>query len=242
MTIRRLLAHGALGVCVTCAIINHATADQDGPALAAKIGFGSDYAFRGVSQTLGNAAAEAYGEVAFDSGLYAYAWGSNVDFVPDGEPDDGATYEIDAVIGYFHSFNDRLAADVALVRYLFPNTEIDANYAELITTLWLDDRHYATVGYSNDVFGSEADGLFYSMGTSQEMPLALTLSVELGYYDLGNAYDAAYSYASLGLERAVGPVTVSLTYYDTFGDDREIFYSQSVGSRVVLAVGLDLLQ
>ena len=242
MTIQRLLANGTLGVCLTFASINHATADQRGREFAASLAFGSDYAFRGVSQTLGSAAVEAYGEVAFDSGLYAYVWGSNVDFVPANEPDDGATYEIDAAFGYFHSFNDRWAADVALVRYLFPNTKIGANYTELITTLWLDDQHYATVGYSNGVFETEADGLFYSAGTSRELPLDLTLSAELGHYDLGNAYGASYSYASLGVERPVGPVSVSLTYYDTFGDDREIFYLQSVGSRVVLSVRFDLLQ
>ncbi len=242
MKTRRLLVHGTLGVCLTLVCTHHATADEGGPELAASLGVGTDNVFRGVSQTLGDAAVEAYGEIAFASGLYAYAWGSNVDFVPDSEPDDGATYEVDVAVGYAHSFSDRWSTDVTLVRYMFPGAKTDADYTELITTLWLDEQYYATVGYSNSVFATDADGLFYRVGASQELPLDLALSAELGHYDLGNAYEASYTYTSLKLERPVGPVTVSLAYHDTFGDDREIFYSQSVGSRFVLAVGLDLLE
>lgn len=239
MYIRGWITRRIAGAWLMLAACTYATAEEHSPEYSAGFALGSDYVFRGVSQTLGDPAVVAYGEVAFESGLYAYAWGSNVDFVPDGEPDDGATFEIDAAIGYVHSFNDRWSADVALVRYLFPDTNVDANYTELITTLWLDDQHFAIVGYSNGIFETDADGLYYAIGTSQELPAELTLAIELGYYDLDNAYDASYSAASVGLSRPVGPLTVSLTYHDTSTEAREIFYSLSVGSRYVLSFELD---
>ena len=73
MKTRRLLAHGTLGVCLILASTNHARADRGEPEFAASLGVGTDNVFRGVSQTLGDAAVEAYGEIAFESGLYAYA-------------------------------------------------------------------------------------------------------------------------------------------------------------------------
>ena len=138
-----------------------ALADEHGIDVGASLALRSDSLFRGVSQTLGSAAVEGSVDVAFESGFYAYAWASNVDFEPDSEPDDGARLEVDVALGYTHDLNDRWAVDVELVRYIYPGTVAGANYDynELLACLWLDERYHATVGYSEHVFGMDAAGL-----------------------------------------------------------------------------------
>ena len=234
------------GVACSLAMLSfstYASADEGDTEFSAQVSLGSDMVFRGVSQTLGGAAIEAYADVATESGLYGYVWASNVDFVPDNEPDDGATFEIDAVIGYYASFNDRWSADLSFTHYMYPDAApgVDLDYSETIAALWLDEQHHVTVGYSNDVFGEDASAWYYAVGTSHELPMEFQGSLEFGYYDLNNAYGASYSYIEAGLSRPLGPVTLSLAYYDTFGEAEEIFYRQSIGPRFVLSIDIDLV-
>ena len=83
--------------------------------LTGTVGVSSDYTFRGVSQTLGDPALQASADLDLPAGLYAWAWGSNVDFVPDGEADDHARTEIDLAIGYARDISDSLGIEVELV-------------------------------------------------------------------------------------------------------------------------------
>lgn len=228
-------------VCLIAASAALQSAMAEPAEMSAGVTLGSDSLFRGVSETLGGAAIQAYADLTFDSGLYGYVWASNVDFVPDNEPDDGARIEIDVALGYAADLSDQWSVDIMLVRYTFPSTVVDADYAELIATMWLDEQYSATIGYSDDVFGTDASGFYAAVGTSHELPMELTLSTELGYYDLDDAYESDYSFAGVRLSRPVGPLSVSLAYYDTFGDADEIFYRQAVGSRIVLSLDFELL-
>lgn len=230
--------HAMSLVCLWLASAGLQNALAERPEISAGVTLGSDSLFRGVSQTLGGAAVQAYADVTFDSGLYGYVWASNVDFEPDNQPDDGARIEIDTALGYAGNLSDRWSVDISLVRYMLPNTVVDADYTELIATMWLDEQYNATIGYSDDVFGTNTSGHFAAVGTSHDLPMELSLSMEYGYYDLDYAYAATYSFAGVSLSRPVGPLSVSLAYYDTFGDADEIFYTESIGSRIVLSVDL----
>ena len=98
-----------VGLCAALGM-HGALADEQSATVSASLTLGSDVLFRGVSQSLGGAAAQAAIDVEFESGVYGYVWASNVDFVPDGEPDDGARVEIDAALGYTRELNDQLRA------------------------------------------------------------------------------------------------------------------------------------
>jgi uncharacterized protein (TIGR02001 family) len=75
----------------------------------------TDYVTRGVSQTLSEAALQGSVSFAHVSGLSGYVWGSNVDFVADGDPDDGARVEFDVAIQYDLALSERLAASLRRV-------------------------------------------------------------------------------------------------------------------------------
>lgn len=216
-------------------------ADDAGRAWSASIGAGSDYTFRGVSQTMGDPAIQASFDVSFSSGLYAYAWGSNVDFVPNGQPDDGATHEIDLAIGYAAEVTDDWSVDLSIVRYIFPGTvnSVDYDYNELMATVLYGGKYSATVAYSGNVDGTGADSVLYRLGASFGLPADTTLDICYGYYDLSNAYENAYSYSRAALARGIGNTEISLAYTDTSHSAESIFDAQVTGPRLVLSLRID---
>ncbi|MGI9286359.1 MAG: TorF family putative porin [Pseudomonadales bacterium] len=211
--------------------------DGDG-ALSATFGITSDYVFRGVSQTMGQVALQGSIDAEFESGFYASAWGSTVDFVADGEPDDGADLELDIAIGFETAIDDRWTVDLMYVQYLFPgaNTELDYDYGEMLGTVTWQEFLCATIGYSNDVFGSGADGWVYQLGTEVDIFANLKVSTFYGYYDLHTAYDASYSYLEVGVSRELGFLSVGLSYHNTWGAVDELFYEETTGSRIALSL------
>ena len=204
-------------------------------------GAGSDYTFRGVSQTMGNYAIQASLEFSLSSGVYAYVWGSNVDFMPDGATDDGASHEVDMAIGYESDISENWSVDVALIRYVFPGTVggIDYDYNELMAAVWYAGTYSATVAFTGDVDGTSEDSLFYKLGASYELPSDTTLAVNLGHYDLSDAYGAAYSYVEVALAREIGNTAITLAYNDTQGSAGAIYDKRVTGPRLVLSLQIE---
>lgn len=219
-------------------------ADGGRPSISANVALGTDYVFRGVSQTLGGAAAQ--GSVGFElaSGLYGYVWGSNVDFVPDDGIDDGAKVEIDTAIGFATGLGERWSVDGLLVHYAFPGM-LDAagsDYLEVIASLRFDDgharTHAATIAISDDVFGSGKAGLYYGLQSEVRWNPAYTLAAEFGRYDLDDAWGASYSHAGVSLSRSFDILSVTLAVNAAFGETGALFPAQSVGTRAVLTLEL----
>lgn len=220
-----------------------AMADQGGVDVSGGVTLASDYLFRGVSQTLGDPAVQVSLDAELESGLYGFLWASNVDFVPDDEPDDGARYEINAALGFATDLSEHWSIDALLARYVFPGTvdAVDYDYNELLLTLGFAERVSATVGYSDEVFGEDAAGWFYGLSGDLDLPADFSLSARAGYYDLDAAYGASYAYSVIAVSRPVGEVDLTLAWYDTHGDAEELFYRQAIGSRVVLSLDFAFL-
>jgi len=228
-----------LVVCFSIAIASNA--EENETSLGGGLGLGSDYTFRGVSQTMGNHSVQAYVDIGHPSGLYAYVWGSNIDFVPEGDPDDGARYEINLAIGYSANISDKWTVDLALVRYLYPGTIDNADYDfnEMIATLWFSEKYSATVAFSNNVDNTNADSLLYELGASFDLLAETSLQLKYGYYDLSNAYGSAYSYTSATLTRSIGNTAIMLNYVDTHDSADLIFDERVIGPRYVFSLHID---
>ena len=93
----------------------------------------SDYVFRGISQTQGNAAPQLGARLVLDSGFYGALWGSSVDY---GDAA-GSDAEVDLVAGWNRTFAGRWNLDVNLTRFTYPGTRAPLNldYNEVIATL-----------------------------------------------------------------------------------------------------------
>lgn len=85
------------------------------------VSYGSDYIFRGVSQS-GNPAASGWLNLSTDNGFYVGVWGSQVDFSSTGDLD--ASREVDYYGGYALQISDNVSLDSGYVRYRLNSAHI----------------------------------------------------------------------------------------------------------------------
>lgn len=227
----------ALAASALLGISNQASADFE---IGGQLTVATDYMFRGASQTMSGAALQGEFGIEADNGWYGNAWVSNVNFTDSNTEDDGARLELDLQAGYAHIINDSLTLSVAASAYIFPDTKpgFDYNYEELHGTLTVDDRHDLVIGYSDNVFGSGSTGVFYAAHSVMDLSKQLHFGIELGHYDLEDAYDISYNYATLSLAGNLKSIGWQLSYFTTSDDVEEIFYESTVSDRFVLTLTL----
>lgn len=215
-----------------------ALASAQGLVLTGDVTATTDYVFRGVSQTMSQPALQASFGLAYDNGLSAYLWGSNIDYVADGDPDDGARLEIDAVLQYDVSLTERIAATVGRAQYFVPgiNPGLQYDYGEWWTGLTLDARHRVAVYQSDSIFGSGESAWYVVAGTVFELPAGLSLDVEVGYTDLRKAWGAAYSHVGVELSGDMQAFTWQAALHATGAGATRLFDDSVVEPRAVLSV------
>ena len=105
----------------------------------------SDYTFNGVSQTDNDPALQASLDYAFDNGVYAGVWASNVDF------GDDTDFELDGYVGRYVQLNDKFSVDYGIAYYTYQGNNSDGNYPEV----------YTKFGYASD-YGQTELNFWYS--------------------------------------------------------------------------------
>jgi uncharacterized protein (TIGR02001 family) len=142
-------------------------------------GIVSDYVFRGVTQSNRDVAFQGGLDYAFgDSGFYAGAWASNVDF----QAFDGPSVELDAYVGYNTDLGDKFNLDVMLTRYTYHGSEStygNIDYNELITKFAMNDVATLTVGYTNDYSNTGENVTYVNLGNSWDLGNDYSLNAEL---------------------------------------------------------------
>ena len=185
----------------------------------------SDYVWRGVSQTGGDPALQLEGFLEHESGFYAGAWATNVDFTGAGEEDDGIDWELDAIVGWSGTLGEGAEVDVFLSRVAFPGSRdgYDYDYTELEVDLSFAEYFTVGVAYSNDIFNLGGKGIYWFGGA--EVPLGesgIGLLVNAGHYDLDDAAGDSYNDYLVGLTREFGPIRAELHYTDTSSYGEEL--------------------
>ena len=202
---------------------------EDGQhSTSASVALSSDYVWRGYSQTEEEAAISGSFDYAHASGLYAGTWASNVDF------GDDASAEIDVYVGFGGDIADSgVSYDVGFLRYMYDGEDYDWNeyYASLGYSFFS-----AGVAYSNDVYGSDETGVYYSLGFDYDLPMDIALSAGIGYYD----YDEAVSTDNhtdyrIGLSKEMIGFGFDVSYYgmDSNGEDA---YGDVADDRIVFTI------
>lgn len=185
----------------------------------------SDYVFRGVSQSAENVAMQVGLDYSHDSGFYAGAWGSNVDFYAaqeDGDNDESV--ELDYYIGFAGSFGESgVDYDASYLYYTYPGAISSISYGEFVFGLTYQDLtvQYA---YSSDLFATDETGQYISAAYDFALPQDITLSLQAGY-SFGGAFDdnidnsatglPEYSDFSISLAKTFNGFDLSLSYIDT---------------------------
>lgn len=188
----------------------------------------SDYVWRGVSQTMEDPALQVEFFVEHQTGFYAGAFASTVDF---GDSEDGIDYEFNPYIGWAGELGADMELDVFLSRVRYPGhngADYDIDYTEIEATLSFAEYYSAGVAYSPDIFNLGGKGWYYYAGAA--FPLGdsgFTLGAQAGHYDLDDAAGDSYSDWLVSLDRNFGPINAKLQYSDTssYGE----LLSESVG-------------
>lgn len=195
----------------------------------------SDYVWRGSTQTHGDPAVQAGFKVAGDSGLYASAWGSNVEFAPATH----ASSELDFTIGWAKQLSEVWAFDINVLRYQYPSTTTDLNWTELNGTVTWKGNYRASLGWSNEALGYDESGTYALIGATFPVNDRFRFETALAHYFLDDAVVAGDGYTH-GLASAVwafkAPFELRLTAHGTDANAKRIFGEDFAGTRIEAAV------
>jgi len=175
----------------------------------------SDYNWRGISQSAGDPAIQGGIDYSHESGFYAGAWGSNVDF---GDCCD-ENVEVDVYTGF--RGGETLTWDVGLIYYWYPGAD-DLDFPEIYVGLgweWLSGK----ISYSNDFGNYDESAFYYEANAAYELPANFGINAHLGFSD-GDGVEAAYGQDNyfdwaIGVTYALGNFNLGLKYAD--GSDLE---------------------
>ncbi|WP_166361237.1 TorF family putative porin [Pseudomonas akapageensis] len=189
----------------------------------------SDYRSRGISQTLGDPAAQFGLTLAHSSGLYAGAWTSNVDFGKSIDEEGNefsfkTRQEVDYYAGYFWQMSDQISLDLGYLKFTYPK-ESQFNQSEVYATLEAYGVELAAK-YSNDmenVFGKNQDTLYTYVGYKTTLPAEVGLELRYGRNDFQDqafvsgdgGSRSSYREWEAKLTRDFVGVTWGLSYIDT---------------------------
>jgi uncharacterized protein (TIGR02001 family) len=188
--------------------------------ISGTFGVVSDYMFRGISQTQGDAALQASFTVSHDSGVYGTVWGSTVDF------GDDTDFEVDFTLGYGGAINDSTTYDVNVTYYAYPNSPSGSNYGyfELIGGITHDLGNGLSLGakiaYSPENFGETGTEFAFSGNATYAATEWLSVSANLGYQTLDDTYYAedGYLYYDIGATVTYGILGLDIRYVATDSD------------------------
>lgn len=203
---------------------------EDSPhSITGNLGFFSDYAFRGVSQTDEDPAIQGGFDYAHASGFYLGTWGSNVEFAD-------ANMEWDVYGGYNGKITEDLGYTVGLLQYFYPGFS-DADTLEVNAGLsykWFGLK----ASYSaTDYFGApDSDGTVYWDGSfNYELPAAVMLGLHYGF-TAGSGAQEDYADYKVSLAKEVGGFNLGVAYVAT-DDDGEDLYGDYADDRFIVSVG-----
>lgn len=180
-------------------------------SLTSTIAATTDYSWRGISQSDRDPAFQIGTTYSHSSGFYAGVWASTVDFGP---TDPYRThYETDGFIGYNVDFSDSVNFDVQYNYYGYPDASA-SEFGELITNTTFLDTYTLTVAYSNDIWATDENGLYYALGADFDLGNDFSLGASVGYSDFSSKAGLEdYTDYSLSLTKSSGPIDFTLGYY-----------------------------
>jgi uncharacterized protein (TIGR02001 family) len=221
-------------LCLTGALLASGSAmaweSEDGThSTSASVALSTDYIWRGYSQTNEDPAISGSFDYAHSSGFYAGTWASNVDFSAA-----GTSAEYDIYAGFGGEFGDTgIGYDIGFLRYMYDTDGLDWNelYASISYSYFS-----AGVAHSSDVYNSDEDGTYWSLGFDYEFESGIALSAGYGYYDYDDAVSADdHQDYRIGVSTEAIGFGFDLTYYG-MDNDGEDAYGDLADDRIVFTI------
>ncbi len=179
----------------------------------------SDYSFRAISLTALDPALQGSIDWAHDSGFYAGAWASNIEYGPGVDGD----IELDLYLGIAGGAEGGIGWDVGLVYYTYLEADNPNKYPEAwfgVTYGVFELKQW----YTNDYVGADVDSYYTEANVSIELPAAFGLNLHAGY-NYGDAFgNSEYIDSSVGVGYTLGNFSLELRYIATDLDDNDSFF------------------
>jgi len=191
--------------------------------LTANAAIGSNYIFRGVSQT-DDSAAISGGIDYVNGGFYTGAWLSNVELV-----ESESTTELDLYVGYKFNY-DAFNFDLGLINYSYADSEGVYKNLENSEIYASVNWEWLTVGFNtladSDTRGVDfGDAVYLYTDAVFEISEGLELGLHVGNQDFdGNGYD----YNDWGISLSKKGFTLAITDTDNNNDDMNFTISYSM--------------
>lgn len=158
----------------------------------------SDYLFDGVSQTDNGPALQGGVDWSHESGLYAGAWASTVDF---GDGTD-SNAETDWFVGYGGG-SESVAFDVGAVLYKYLPSGDDIDYDEIYFGLTFAENTTIKYWYARDYVNSDTKASRFKITHNIALSDDWTLGLEYTRTDISEYYDAGIEALELDLGQAI---------------------------------------
>ncbi len=212
-TCSTLLVSGALIGLLAHPAQAQQTIDDLGLTVTTTVTLGTDYLFRGISQTDTGLAIQGGIDIEHASGLYIGGFASNVDF-------GDANIETDLVFGYRFAVGG-LKLDLGGIWYAYPGADNDLDFFEFAgrASYALDPVTLVGGVYYSPEFQARAGNAWYAEGGADvALPWELTLSGRAGYQWIEkNDRFGLDDFAnwSVSVSRTFYGFRFSVGYYDT---------------------------
>jgi uncharacterized protein (TIGR02001 family) len=229
-----LVARGCFSLAVACACAAAHANEWHGYLTA-----GSEYIFRGVSQSNEDPALQAGLDYAHASGFFAGLFAASIDYPSSPFYADPGNLELDAYLGFGRPAGRDFAWDVALIHYAYPDAASeDGDYQELGFNLHY--RDFARLGMtgSDDARGGGSSGWTAELELRRPLGKRLQVSGTVGHYAFARSDWSDYEYWDLGLSVETGPVTFDLRYFGTSNDAETLAGPDLTSDRVVASASI----
>jgi uncharacterized protein (TIGR02001 family) len=227
------------------ALLSYASERERSPSvgtISATLSIGTDYVFRGISQTLEEPQVQVDINWSHKSGLYAGAWSSNTAFGGAGN-----SMEFDPYIGFSSAVADtNFRYDLGYWHYHFPGAQSDFDYGEFYGTATYGPENANasfSVFYADDFFGKD----FFGEGSSvafhgkiiYKLDNDFTFSARLGRQTFDEPLaivNQNYTYYDIGVSKRWIGFTLDLRWHDTDGVKANYVAGRLADGRVVARV------
>jgi len=228
------------GVAAVLLMASAATANAE---LSGTVTAVSDYDFRGISLSSTDPALQGSIDYSMESGFYAGAWASNIDYGPDYD----GSIELDLYAGFAGETEMGLGWDVGLVWYMYPDSSSSAtkdeisDYPELYFGLTYNVFEFKQ-WYSNDLSGSDENGFYTEANAGFELPANFGLNLHAGYNwgDYFDDIDSEYIDYSIGVAYTLGNFDLELKWVDNNLSNNDALFTKDDAfnseGRVIFAV------
>lgn len=223
MTIKKLsmaLAAALLALPMVAAAQDEEGAEEESSRLSWNLALTTNYMFRGADLSDDHPALQGGLDFAFDHGIYAGTWASNVDFADSTGPD----LEWDFYVGWSRDLSDDWNIDLMASRYHYfgaRDSYGNIDYIEYFANISYQGLVTFQLAYTNDYSNSSEDAWYYGLSSGGEFGEVWSWDTNVGLSTFDSALGLEdYMDFSIGISRGFGPGTATLRFHAVDSDGR----------------------